>query len=420
VLTIGKDGGVYVTFKTPGAARWTTAGVTSKGIFPIRADIAMAKQTNDILTAVAIAKDGALQVMWVVGTGEWNGPVPISPKGMFNPGGDVALVKQTDNRLTAWAVGNNGWLYQAWVDGVGEWNKPVGRPIYVCCQSHLTDQNGNPLSGPFRGFDAKRYSIAADRLPNGMLAVLVVDSVGQLKMVPIIGLCNIDKCENIRDQYLKIIAFPYPVPKTLGPWKLFPVGADLAIVRHTKDTSIVLSIGNNGAMYASQFDLAAGATWKDPVQVSPANLFPRGSSIAVSEHIPNVIIAFTVGNDGAIHESWTTLAGWNIKAAGVKDPGPYPPVLITPKGLFNPGAGVAMVKFNGVLEGFVIGKDGGIYTSWLSTVDWLQPWNGPVKITNEGLYQFFAGKPQQPQQPTQPPSQPPGGPPLRPPPEFGK
>lgn len=204
VLTIGKDGGVYVTFKTPGAARWTTAGVTSKGIFPIGADIAMAKQTNDILTAVAIAKDGALQVMWVVGTGKWNGPVPISPKGMFNPGGDVAMVKQTDNRLTAWAVGVNGWLYQAWVDGTRQWNDPVGRPIFVCCESHY-----GRTSGPYTGFDAKRYSIAADRLPNGMVGVLLVDSVGQLKMVPILGLCNVDRCENIRDQYVKTNGWPY-------------------------------------------------------------------------------------------------------------------------------------------------------------------------------------------------------------------
>jgi hypothetical protein len=417
VLTIGRDGGVIVSFKHTGAARWNAAGIGPKGIFPAHADIAMAKQTNDILTAVAIAKDGALQVLWVVGTGKWNGPVPISPKGMFTPGGDVAMVKQTNDRLTAWAVGKNGWLYQAWVDGTGQWNNPVGRPIYVCCQSHYTDQNGNPLSGPFRGFDAKRYSIAADRLPNGMLAVLVVDAVGQLKMVPIVGLCNLDKCENIRAQYLKMNNIPYPIPKTLGPWKLFPVGAELAMVQLTKDISIVVSIGNNGAMYASLFDLAARATWKDPVQVSPANLFPRGSSVAASQHIPNVIIAFTVGNDGAIHESWATPAGWNLKTAGVKGPGPFTPVSIGPKGIFNPGTGVAMVKFNGVLEGFVIGKDGRIYTSWLQTVDWLRPWNGPIKITYEGEYRLFSGKPQQSQQP---PAQPPGGPPLRPPPEFGK
>jgi hypothetical protein len=259
-----------------------------------------------------------------------------------------------------------------------------------------------------------------------MVAVLVVDSLGQLKMVPIVGLCNVDRCENLGGQYGRLRGWAYPIPETLGPSKLFPVGAELAMVRHTKDTSIVLSIGNNGAMYASQFDLAAGTRladmWKDPVQVSPPNTFPRGSSVAASEHIPNVIIVLTVGNDGAIHQSWTTLAGWNIKEAGIKDPGPYPSVLITPKGLFNRGAGVAMVKFNGVLEGFAISKSGGIYTSWLSTVDWLRPWNGPVKITNEGLYQFFAGKPQQSQQPTQPqpPAQPPGGPPLQPPPDFKK
>jgi hypothetical protein len=414
-LTIAKDGRVLVTFKHTGAARWNTVDISPKGIFPIRADIAMAKQTNDILTAVAIANDGALQVMWVVGNGKWNGPVPISPKGMFYPGGDVAMVKQTNNRLTAWAVGNNGWLYQAWVDGTGKWNNPV----WVCCSN--TDSSGQSVQGPYRGFDPKRYSIAADRLPNGMLAVLVVDTVGQLNMVPIPGLCNVNRCENIRDQNMKIRGSAYPIPKTLGPWKLFPVGAELAMVQHTKDISTVLSIGNNGAMYVSWFDLVAGATWKDPVQVSPANLFPRGSSVAASQHIPNVIIAFTVGNDGAIHESWATPAGWNIKTAGVKGPAPYPPVSITPK-IFNPGAGVAMVKFNGVLEGFVIGKSGGIYTSWLPTVDWLRPWNGPIKITNEGQYQFFAGKPQQSQQPSQPqpPAQPPGGPPLRPPPEFGK
>ncbi|HEU4824540.1 MAG TPA: hypothetical protein VFS97_14045, partial [Nitrososphaeraceae archaeon] len=54
-LTIGKDGGVYVTFKHTGGAKWNTVGITPKGIFPPGADIAMAKQTSDILTAVAIA-----------------------------------------------------------------------------------------------------------------------------------------------------------------------------------------------------------------------------------------------------------------------------------------------------------------------------------------------------------------------------
>jgi hypothetical protein len=86
-------------------------------------------------------------------------------------------------------------------------------------------------------FDGKRYSIAADRLPNGELAVLVVDTVGRLEMVPIVGLCNLDNCENIKEHTTR--------PTYLGPWKLFPVGADVAIVQHTRDITTVLSIGNN-------------------------------------------------------------------------------------------------------------------------------------------------------------------------------
>jgi hypothetical protein len=124
-------------------------------------------------------------------------------------------------------------------------------------------------------------------------------------------------------------------------------------------------------MYVSWLDLRAGSSWKDPVQISPPNVFPRGAPIGVGKHIPDTITALAVGNDGAIHVSWTAPGGWN-KAAGVTGPGPYPPVPITPKGMFQPGAGVATVNFNGVLEG------GGIYTSWIARSGL---WNGPVKIS---------------------------------------
>jgi hypothetical protein len=136
-LSIDNDGAMYVTFKV-GVGKWNTVGISPKGIFQPRANIAMAKQTDNLLTALAIGKDGALRVSWVVGTGKWNGPVPISPIGMFYPGADIAMIKQTNDRLTAWAVGKNGWLYQAWVDGTGQWNNPVGRPIFVCSCSQTT------------------------------------------------------------------------------------------------------------------------------------------------------------------------------------------------------------------------------------------------------------------------------------------
>jgi hypothetical protein len=369
-LTIGKDGAMYVTFKV-GVGKWNTVGISPKGIFPPGANIAMAKQTNDILAALAIGNDGAMYVSWT-GAGAWNKPagatgpgpyppVPISPKGVFHPGSDIAMVKQTSDRLTGWAVGKNGWVYQAWVDGVGEWNKPVGRPIWVCCQSHYS--SGEPRRGPYVGFDGNHYSIAAHMLPNGMLAVLIVDVVGELKMVPIVGLCNVDKCENIRAQYVKINGWPHPMPTTIGPWKLFPVEADVAMAQQADNLVSSLAIGNNGAMYVSW--TVGGAKWEGPVQISSPNMFPRGASIAMTKQTNNQLTALTVGNNGALHVSWVVGTG---KWQG--------PVGISPPNIFPPGAGISMVNFNGVLEALTAGKDGSIYVSWTAP----NGWQGPVRI----------------------------------------
>ena len=261
-LSIGKDGAMYVTWKV-GVGKWNTVGISSKGIFPTGAKIAMAKQADNLLTALAIGNDGALRVSWVVGTGKWNGPVPISPNGMFHPGVDVAMIKQTNDRLTGWAIGKNGWLYQAWVDGTGQWNKPVGRPVWICCQSHYTDQSGKQTSR-WEGFNGNHYNIAAHKLPNGMLAVLIVDAVGELKMIPVVGLCNADRCENIKDQYMKIGGWPHPLPTIIGPWKLFPVGADVAMAQQADNLVSSLTIGSNGAMYVSW--VLGGGKWQGPVE----------------------------------------------------------------------------------------------------------------------------------------------------------
>jgi hypothetical protein len=381
-LSVGKDGAMLVTFKTA-TEKWKTVGITPKGIFPPGAKVAMAKQTNDILTALAVGNDGAMYVLWTA-PGGWNKPagatgpgpyppMPISPKEVFQPGADIAMVKQTNDRLTAWAVGKNGWLYQAWVDGTGQWNQPANRPIYVCCQSHYTDQFGERVREPNRGFDGKRDNIAAHKLPNGMLAVLIVDRVGELKMVPITGLCNVDTCENIREQYQKINGWPYPIPKIIGPWKHFPVGADVAMAQQADNLVSSLSIGNNGAMYVSW--VVGAGKWEGPVQISPPEMFPRGASIAIAKQTKDVLTALAVGNDGTLYVSWTAPGGWN-KPLNAKGPGPYPPVGISPKGLFPPGAGVAMVNFNGVLEALIAGKDGSIYVSWTAP----KGWQGPVRI----------------------------------------
>jgi hypothetical protein len=364
-LSIGNDGALYVTFKV-GIGKWNTVGISPKGIFQPRSNIAIAKQTDSILTALAIGKDGALRVSWVVGTGKWNGPVPISPIGMFYPGADISMIKQTNDRLTAWAVGKNGWIYQAWVDGTGQWNKPAGRPIFVCCQSHYTDQFGDQRSGPYMGFDGNRYSIAAHKLPNGMLAVLIVDVVGELKMVPIVGPCNVDRCENIKEQYMKIKGWPYPIPTIIGPWKLFPVGAGTAVAQQADNLVTALTIGNDGSLRVTW--ITGDGKWQGPVGISPPNTFPRGAPIAMTKQTKDVLTALAVGNNGALQVSWVVGTG---KWQG--------PVGISPPNMFSPGAGIAMTYFSGAsaLEALTVGKDGGLYVSWVVGTG---KWNGPVKI----------------------------------------
>ena len=62
------------------------------------------------LTALAVDKSGALNVIWVEGNGPWQGPNPISASNLFIPDKEthIAMCKQTDDRLTALASADFG------------------------------------------------------------------------------------------------------------------------------------------------------------------------------------------------------------------------------------------------------------------------------------------------------------------------
>jgi hypothetical protein len=200
-----------------------------------------------------------------------------------------------------------------------------------------------------------------------MLAVLIVDVVGELKMVPIVGLCNIDRCENIKDQYMKIKGWPYPIPTIIGPWKLFPVGADTAVAQQADNLVTALTIGNDGSLRVTW--VTGDGKWQGPVGISPSNTFPRGAPIAMTKQTKDVLTALVVGNNGALQVSWVVGTG---KWQG--------PVGISPPNMFSPGAGISMTYFSGAsaLEALTVGKDGGLYVSWVVGTG---KWNGPIKIS---------------------------------------
>lgn len=126
-LIVGNDGALYVTWipHVPEGGWNQPVGITPKGVFPPGAGVAMAKQTNDLLSAVSVGNNGALHVSWVVGTGKWQGPVPISPPNYAIPGSPIAMAKQTKDILSALTIDKNGALHVSWVVGTGKWNGPV-------------------------------------------------------------------------------------------------------------------------------------------------------------------------------------------------------------------------------------------------------------------------------------------------------
>lgn len=117
----------------------------------------------------------------------------------FPPGGNIAITKQTNNMLTAFAIDTYGGLYQLWVIGTGEWNKPTdqrtgaergmpaledmyGRPVGDCARGSRAYDTCPPYPPAMRGS-------GSGFLPGAPIAVhkQTVDNLGALTSFKIVG-----------------------------------------------------------------------------------------------------------------------------------------------------------------------------------------------------------------------------------------
>lgn len=74
--------------------------------FPARA-AAAAKQTNEVLTAVLVDREGFLNPAWVVGTRTWQGPTRYGPA-IYPVKAAVAVAHTAGIEMSAFAFNNNG------------------------------------------------------------------------------------------------------------------------------------------------------------------------------------------------------------------------------------------------------------------------------------------------------------------------
>jgi hypothetical protein len=128
--------------------------------------VAAAKQTDNQLDLFTIDKNGVLDVFYVQGTGDWQGPIGISNPAItkFEPFDQVAAAKQLDNQLDVFAIDSNGTLTVSWVDDTGSWNPPT--TIFTGVRGPLSAAAG----------------IAAAKQLDNQLDVFAIDSKGTLNV----------------------------------------------------------------------------------------------------------------------------------------------------------------------------------------------------------------------------------------------
>jgi outer membrane protein assembly factor BamB len=143
---------------------WHKPQPISDVVAPPGASVVMAKQTDTVLTALFVGNDGRLNVAWLdlADHQGWHKPQPISDA-VAPPGASVAMAKQTDTVLTALFVGNGGRLNVAWLDLADRqgWHKP--QPI--------SDVVATPGT-----------SVAMGKQSDQVLTALLIDKLGRLNV----------------------------------------------------------------------------------------------------------------------------------------------------------------------------------------------------------------------------------------------
>ncbi len=296
--------------------------VLAHGDLAPRSGVAIAQQTDDILTAVAIDRTGRLNVAWANRGRPWQGPVPVGP-GELEPWSGVALARQTDDVLTAAAIGTDGRLRVAWATGTGTWHDPV--PVGPAILE--------PRSGVALGHQTDGTFVATAVGRNGQLHVAWVDGAGEWQG-------------------------PVPVgPAVLEPW------SRLALGKQGDDIFVCAAIGRDGTLHIAWVNEVQ--QWQGPVPVGGPVLEPK-SGIALSYQTGDTLTAAAIGRDGTLHIAWVDGTGqWH---------GPIPiggPVL-------EPWSGVGAVKQgDDILAATAVGSDGDLHVAWVNEGG---EWNGPVPI----------------------------------------
>lgn len=197
-----------------------------------------ARQTNEQLDLFFIDADGAVNVMWAVGTGTWSGPLELAPAGSAWSGGSLATAPQTDGQLNLFYVDNTselgGAITVVSVVG-GTWGKPVA----------LTGRGSVSIVAP----------LATARQTDDQINLFYVGHDGAVNVMWVVGNGE------------------WHAPQSITRAGIATSGAALATARQTDDQIDLFFVGP-GDIVNVMWAVGKG-TWNGPVGLTPGGTAPN-------------------------------------------------------------------------------------------------------------------------------------------------
>jgi hypothetical protein len=129
VFTVSEGGSVTVMW-AQGAGTWKgPLAISLQGLTAPASPLAAAPQLGvpNQTDVFLVGANGATQVLWVQGAGKWNGPLGISPAGRSPDGEALAVSPQfgVPNQTDVFFIDTSGPTQVVWVQGSGRWNGPM-------------------------------------------------------------------------------------------------------------------------------------------------------------------------------------------------------------------------------------------------------------------------------------------------------
>jgi hypothetical protein len=315
VFFIGQDGALYVTFVIDRGTWRGPVRISQKNIAPPGGCLAAAQQSGNQLDVFFIGQDGALYVSWVTGGGIWQGPLRISARYVAPPGASVVAIHQSGDQLDVLYIGNDHKLNVHWVLGLGEWQGPVSLgtgPVappgaYLAAFNQTPDQ----LSVVFFGHDQKMsvhwvpgLGVWQGPVPVSPLPIAPPGAcLAAIEQVP--GLTCVHFIGNDRKLTIHWVpgGAPWEGPLAISPQPLAPPGGGVALVKQESDLTTALFLGDHGELYA-QWAVGLTPPWQGPLQLTPANVAPRGAPLIATKQLEDLTVTLFGGPTNEIQVVW--------------------------------------------------------------------------------------------------------------------